>query len=71
LNERIIELHDIAPKEFWGIQDTHLEIIKRYYPKLKIIARGTTLKVFGEKEELDEFEKRFNRLITHFTIQYY
>jgi len=67
LNERIIELHDIAPKEFWGIQDTHLEIIKRYYPKLKIIARGTTLKVFGEKEELDEFEKRFNRLITHFT----
>ncbi len=67
MNERIIELHDIAPKEFWGIQDTHLEIIKRYYPKLKIIARGTTLKVFGEKEELDEFEKRFNRLITHFT----
>ena len=67
MNERIIELHDIAPKEFWGAQDTHLETIKKYYPKLKIVARGTTLKAFGEKAELDEFENRFNRLMLHFT----
>lgn len=67
MNERIIELHDIAPKEFWGAQDTHLETIRKYYPKLKIVARGTTLKAFGEKEELDEFETRFNRLMVHFT----
>jgi hypothetical protein len=67
LNERIIELIDIAPKDFWGAQDTHLETIKRYYPKLKIVARGTTLKAFGEKEVLDEFENRFNRLMLHFT----
>lgn len=67
MNERIIELIDIAPKEFWGAQDTHLEMIKKYYPKLKIVARGTTLKAFGEKEILDEFEKRFQRLMLHFT----
>ncbi len=67
MNERIIELDDIAPKEFWGAQDTHLETIKKYYPKLKIVARGTTLKAFGEKEVLDEFEVRFNRLMQHFS----
>ena len=67
LNERIIELTDIAPKDFWGAQDSHLETIKKYYPKLKIVARGTTLKAFGEKELLDEFEKRFNRLMLHFS----
>ena len=67
MNERIIELIDIAPKEFWGAQDTHLETIKKYYPKLKIVARGTTIKAFGEKEVLDEFEKRFERLMLHFT----
>jgi len=67
LNERIIELIDIAPKEFWGAQDSHLEMIKKYYPKLKIVARGTTLKAFGEKEILDEFERRFQRLMLHFT----
>ena len=67
MNERIIELEDIAPKEFWGAQDKHLETIKKYYPKLKIVARGTTLKAFGEEEILDEFELRFRRLMNHFT----
>lgn len=67
MNERTIELVDIAPKEFWGAQDHHLETIKKYYPKLKIVARGTTLKAFGDPEVLDEFENRFNRLMTHFT----
>ena len=67
MNERIIELVDIAPKEFWGAQDAHLETIKKYYPKLKIVARGTTLKAYGEPEILDEFENRFKRLMLHFT----
>lgn len=67
MNERIIELTDIAPKDFWGAQDSHLETIKKYYPKLKIVARGTTLKAFGEKDLLDEFEKRFKRLMLHFS----
>ena len=34
MNERTIELIDIAPKDFWGTQDAHLETIKKYYPKL-------------------------------------
>lgn len=67
MNERTIELTDIAPKDFWGAQDSHLETIKKYYPKLKIVARGTTLKAFGERDMLDEFEKRFKRLMMHFT----
>jgi phosphate starvation-inducible protein PhoH and related proteins len=67
LNERTIELTDITPKEFWGAQDSHLEVIKKLYPKLKIVARGTLVKAYGEKEILDEFEVRFNRLITHFS----
>ena len=67
MNERIIDLNEIAPKEFWGDHDSHLEIIKKYYPKLKIVARGSVLKAFGEKEILDEFEVRFQRLMQHFT----
>ncbi|MFZ4434961.1 MAG: PhoH family protein [Flavobacterium psychrophilum] len=67
MNERIIDLNEIAPKEFWGDHDSHLEIIKKYYPKLKIVARGSILKAFGEKEILDEFEVRFQRLMQHFT----
>lgn len=67
MNERIIDLIDITPKEFWGAQDVNLQSVKSYYPKLKFVARGATLKVFGEEEILDEFETKFRRLMFHFT----
>ncbi len=66
MNERIIELTDIVPKDFWGPNDKHFEILKKYYPKMKIVARGNTLKIFGDDDELDEFERKFDRLIHHF-----
>ena len=67
MNERNIELVEITPKDFWGAQDVHLEAIKKHYPKLKFVARGTTLKVYGEEEILEEFENKFKRLMLHFT----
>lgn len=66
MNERIIELTDITPKEFWGTNDKHLEVIKGLYPKLKIVVRDTFMKVYGDKETLDEFEIRMQRLANHF-----
>lgn len=66
MNERIIELVDINPNELFGTQNSHIEIIQKYFPKLKIVARGTQLKAFGEPEILDEFEKRLGMLITYF-----
>ncbi|UYW01125.1 PhoH family protein [Flavobacterium agricola] len=66
MNERIIELTDITPKDFWGTNDKNLEVIKALYPKLKIVARDTFLKVYGDKETLDEFEVRIQRLANHF-----
>lgn len=67
MNERIIELKDIAVKEFWGAQNIYLDTIKKYYPKLKIIARGNLLKAYGEEEILDVFETKFNRLLFHYS----
>ena len=66
MNERIIELEHITPKDFWGPRDLHLEIIKRLYPKLKIVARGTTVKIYGESELLDQFESRFERILKYY-----
>lgn len=67
MNERIIELLDITPKDFWGPQDLHLEALKKYYPKLKIVARGSVVKIYGDPEAMDDFESKFNRLMLHFT----
>lgn len=67
MNERTIELTEVAPVEFWGMQNTNLEVLKKLYPKLKIVARGNIVKVFGEQEILDEFEKKLNRLLAYFS----
>ncbi|MBJ2172641.1 PhoH family protein [Aureibaculum sp. A20] len=66
MNERIIELTEISPKDFFGTHNSNIEQLKKYFPKLKIIARGNKIKIFGEKELLDEFEKRLEMLIKYF-----
>ena len=66
MNERIIELTEINPSDLFGTQNATIEILRKYYPKLKIVARGNELKAYGEKEILDEFEKRLAMLITYF-----
>jgi phosphate starvation-inducible PhoH-like protein len=66
LNERIIELEEINPKDFFGAHNSTIEALKKYYPKIKIVARGTQLKIFGESALLDEFEIRLERLIKYY-----
>jgi phosphate starvation-inducible PhoH-like protein len=66
LNERIIELEDIAPSEFFGPHNRNIELVKKSFPKLKIVARGNKIRIYGESIMLDEFEKKFNSLVSYF-----
>ncbi|MDY7396650.1 PhoH family protein [Aureibaculum sp. 2210JD6-5] len=66
MNERIIELTEISPKDFFGTHNSNIEQLKKYFPKIKIVARGNKIKIYGEKELLDEFEKRLEMLINYF-----
>ncbi len=51
------------PVDLYGVNDSTLDQIRRYYPSLKIIARGLELKIQGEENEITRFETRFNELI--------
>ena len=66
MNELIIELTDITPKEFFGTQNNNIELIKTYFPKLKIVARGTKITAFGDDELLAEFDKRMAMMLSQF-----
>lgn len=66
MNERIIVLTDIHPNDLFGNKNSNIELLQKYFPKLKIVARGTELKVYGEPEILDEFEKRLEMIISYF-----
>jgi phosphate starvation-inducible PhoH-like protein len=66
LNELIIELNEINPREFFGLENTHIEILKKYFPKLKIVARGNKIKAYGDEEVLEEFDKRMEMLLEQY-----
>ncbi len=66
MNEIAIELTEISPKEFFGTKNVNINLLKKYYPKLKIVARGNKITAYGDEELLEEFEARFDRLVTHY-----
>lgn len=66
MNELIIELTDIGPREFFGQNNENIDLLKKHFPKLKIVARGNKIKVYGDEEQLDEFDRRFDMLTSHY-----
>ncbi|MEM9681058.1 MAG: PhoH family protein [Bacteroidota bacterium] len=66
MNELILELEEISPKEFFGAQNVNIELLKTYFPKLKIVARGNKIKAYGDEDLLEEFDLRMTMLMTHF-----
>lgn len=66
MNELIIELTEISPKEFFGLQNANIDLLKKYFPKLKIVARGSKIKAYGDEEVLEEFDTRMTMLLEHF-----
>ena len=67
MNELIFELEDVSPKEFFGAQNTNIALLKKYFPKLKIVARGSKIKAYGDEELLEEFDRRMTMLLKHFS----
>lgn len=66
MNELILELEEITPKEFFGAQNVNIKILKEYFPKLKIVARGNKIKAYGDEDLLEEFDRRMSMLMVHF-----
>ena len=66
MNEIKIDLAEVNPQEFFGEQNTNIAKLRTYFPKIKIIARGNTLKAYGEESILTAFNQRVEMLIAHF-----
>ncbi len=66
MTEKIITLDSVEPVEVYGVNDVKLNVIKKHFPKLKLIARGYSLKVLGEQSEITRFEKKLDMLVDHY-----
>lgn len=61
-----IENYDL--QKFYGIREENFNLIVKFFPKLKLNARGEIIKIIGDKDEISIFEKKLNNILKHLDI---
>ena len=65
LIEKHIVLEDIDPVVFYGVNNSHLQMIKSLFPKLRIVARDNVIRVLGDEDEMAKFEEGVESMQRH------
>ncbi len=65
MNELLLTLDNISPVVLWGANNEYFEVIKKHFPKIKIVARGNEVKVLGDETEITNFSTRFQEILNH------
>ena len=60
--ERIVIIDNVDPVAFYGVNNANMALIRNLFPKLRITARGSIIKVIGEDAETAEFEAKIKEL---------
>ncbi len=65
LTDNIINLETVNPIEFFGVNNGKLAILKKKFPLLKILSRGTQIKLSGAPEQIEEAKEKIALLIQY------
>jgi phosphate starvation-inducible protein PhoH and related proteins len=65
LTETIINLETVNPIEFFGVNNGKLDILKKKFPLLKILSRGTQLKLSGSNEQIDGAREKIDLIVQY------
>jgi phosphate starvation-inducible PhoH-like protein len=66
MSEKLINIESFHPLDIFGANDQNLEVIRNFFPKIKIVSRDNFIKIFGEESDLLDFEDKFTSLLLHF-----
>ncbi len=56
--ERIVIIDQADPVSFYGVNNSNAQLIRNLFPKLRMTARGSVIKVIGDEAETADFEKK-------------
>ena len=65
MTEKHIVLEDIDPVVFYGVANSHLQMLRALYPKLRIVARDNVMRVLGDEEQMASFEESTEKMRQH------
>ncbi|QEH42841.1 PhoH family protein [Chitinophaga sp. XS-30] len=65
MTESIINLDSVNPIEFFGVNNGKLDLLKKKFPLLKILSRGTQLKLSGAPEEVATAKEKIGQIVSY------
>lgn len=65
MRDTIINLETVNPIEFFGVNNGKLDILKKKFPLLKILSRGTQIKLSGAPEQVDGAKEKIELLVQY------
>ena len=65
MTETIINLETVNPIEFFGVNNGKLDILKKKFPLLKILSRGTQIKLSGAPEQITSAKEKIELIVQY------
>lgn len=65
MTETIINLETVNPIEFFGVNNRKLDLLKKKFPLLKILSRGTQVKLSGAPEQIESAREKIDLIIQY------
>lgn len=65
MTDTIIHLDSLNPIEFFGANNAKLNLLKKRFPLLKILSRGTQIKLSGAAEYVEEAKEKINLILKY------
>ena len=65
MTEAIINLDTVNPIEFFGVNNGKLDLLKKKFPLLKILSRGTQIKLSGAPDQIEIAKEKIGLLVQY------
>ncbi len=65
MTETIINLESVNPIEFFGVNNRKLDLLKKKFPLLKILSRGTQIKLSGSPEQIENAREKIDLILQY------
>src|SRR4051812_39727975 len=65
LTDTIINLETVNPIEFFGVNNGKLDLLKKKFPLLKILSRGTQIKLSGAPEHVETAREKIDLILQY------
>jgi len=65
LTELTLNIEGVDPIDFFGVNNTRFNFIKKSFPTLRMVSRGNTIKAEGSEVDIATFKQKVERMIDH------